>query len=297
MNNIENPLVSIVIPSYNHEKYIEETIISVMEQTYNNIELIVIDDGSTDNSREVIEKCLIKYSFKFVKKKNEGLIKTLIYGLELITGKYYQALASDDIIYKEKIEKQVNFLESKSEYAMVYSDCNRFYEKLNLKIKASKDYNFRGGDIFNEIYTSYFSIPALTVLIKSDIIKSYGYLGEFKVEDWILWNRISFSNKIGFIDEPLALYRIHENNMHKNFYMTEQEKFKVLNYINKSFSIDEKLYKLAVNNTVFKQARNYNRGVIYCKKHFIKGVYRKLNKNMSININIKDIAKFLFRWW
>jgi alpha-1,3-rhamnosyltransferase len=293
------PLVSIVIPSYNHENYIEETITSVMEQTYKNIELVVIDDGSTDNSDEVIKNCLARYKngFKYIRKENEGLIKTLNYGLSLINGQYYQALASDDIIYKDKIEKQVRFLEENQDHSMVFSDCHRFYENTKLKIKASKDYKFKGGYIFKEIFTSYFSIPALTVLIRSNIIKEYGYLENFKVEDWVLWNRIGFSHKIGYIDFPLALYRIHDENMHKNFELTKMEKIKVLNYIRDEFSIEDNIFEIANNNSTYKQARNYNRGIIYCKKQFVLGLIRKLQKKMTMNISSKDTIKFIFRWW
>ena len=296
---MNNPLVSIVIPSYNHERFIADTIKSVMDQSYNNIELIVIDDGSTDNSREVIKKCQRNYNnnFEFIEKKNEGLVKTLNYGLSLIKGKYYQVLGSDDIIYKEKIELQVNHLESNADDAMVYSDCDRFYQNLNVKAKASQDYKFSGGYIFKEIYTSYFSIPTLTVLVRSEIIKKIGYLNEFKVEDFVLWNTISYSYKIGFIPSSLAMYRIHNNNMHKNFRLTKNEKINVINYIKIKFEIEDNLYSLACNNNNFKQARNYNRGIIYCKKEFIKGLYAKLNNSMSITINYKDVLKFIFKWF
>lgn len=293
------PLVTIIIPSYNHSKYIEDSIKSVLNQTYDNIKLVVIDDGSTDQSPRIIEACLHKYQnrFIYIQKKNEGLVKTLNYALNFIEGDYYQALASDDVIYETKIEKQVNYLETHKDEAMVYSDCHRFYEKSRMKILASMDYSFKGGDIFVDLYTSLFSIPALSVLIRTDIIKKYGYLNEFQIEDWVLWLRISKSYKIGYIDESLALYRIHSNNMHSKFKMTENEKDKAIIYIANCYSIDKEIVELAFANSKYKQARNYNRGVLYCKKQFVIGLIKKLHKKMTIKINLKDILKFIFKWW
>jgi alpha-1,3-rhamnosyltransferase len=294
-----DPLVTIIIPSYNHENYIKETIDSVMKQTYKNIKLVVIDDGSTDNSHNIIKDCLDEYDnkFKYIRKKNEGLIKTLNFGLNFVEGKYYQPLASDDIIYKTKIERQVRYLENNSDYAMVYSDCHFFYEKHNFKIKASRDYNFKEGWIFDEIFSNVFSIPALSVLIRSDIVKRFKYIEKFKIEDWILWLRISYLYKIGYIDLPLALYRLHNNNMHSDYELMENEQRKVIRFMENNYDIDKELISITLNNFRFKNARNYKHGPIYCKKQFILGLMNKFKKKMTVNITIKDILKFIFRWW
>ena len=105
MQNNEKPLVSVVIPCYNHEKFVQDCIQSVIDQTYENIELIIIDDGSKDNSVKVIQELADKYGFTFIHRPNKGLSATLNEGIRLSKGKYFSAIASDDILFLEKIEK------------------------------------------------------------------------------------------------------------------------------------------------------------------------------------------------
>ena len=105
------PLVSVIVPCYNHEKYVEETIESIVNQTYENIELIVIDDGSKDASPQIIEELSKKYNFKFIHRSNKGLSATLNEGIRLSQGKYISVCASDDKLKLDKIEKQVKFME------------------------------------------------------------------------------------------------------------------------------------------------------------------------------------------
>ena len=98
MNNIQaKPLVSIIMSSYNHEKYIETAILSALNQTYKNIELIVVDDGSKDNSASILKQLKEKYNFYLEIRENNGLVKTLNYILKnLVHGKYVCVLDSDD---------------------------------------------------------------------------------------------------------------------------------------------------------------------------------------------------------
>ena len=111
----EQPLVSIVIPSYNHERFIRDSIKSVIDQSYQNIELIIIDDGSTDVSvekiQELIPLCEKRFTrFEFRHRPNKGLSATLNEALEWAQGEYFSSLASDDIILKDKIKIQTKFL-------------------------------------------------------------------------------------------------------------------------------------------------------------------------------------------
>lgn len=105
-----NPLVTIVIPSYNHSKYVINSIQSIIDQDYDNIELLVIDDGSTDNSVEVISNFIECnkisdrfYRFKFIHRENKGLCATLNEGLKWSNGLYFSPFASDDIALPYKI--------------------------------------------------------------------------------------------------------------------------------------------------------------------------------------------------
>ena len=111
MNQSNQPLVSVAIPCYNHERFVQDSIQSIIDQTYQNIELIIIDDGSRDGSvekiKEMIPACQERFvRFEFRHRPNKGLSATLNEALEWCEGKYFSALASDDIVLKNKIDKQ-----------------------------------------------------------------------------------------------------------------------------------------------------------------------------------------------
>lgn len=212
MNNY--PLVTIAIPSYNHSKYIKQTILSIVKQTYKNIELIVIDDGSTDNSREIIKDLQKEYNFQFIFRANKGLSATLNEAVSKAKGKYFCACASDDKFLFDKIEKQVFFMENNQNYAMTYGkiikfDDNGMEEKREVK-------NPKSGEIFKDILMHNTVIPAVTVMIKTDTIKNVGgYDENLYIEDWDMWLKIADKYEIGYIDEYLAYYRRHETNISK----------------------------------------------------------------------------------
>ena len=124
MNN--QPLVSIVACCYNHEKYIEETLDSIISQTYGNIEIIIIDDFSTDQSVKKINMWIEENKCKclFIKNtENLGVVKTLNKALKKCNGKYFSLIACDDIFLKKKIENQIKIFENLSEeFVAIYSD-------------------------------------------------------------------------------------------------------------------------------------------------------------------------------
>ena len=121
-SSMSNELITVIIPYYKHEKYIEDCILSVINQTYKNVELIVIDDGSPDNGYLKITSMSKRYGFRFIKKENEGVTKTLNFGLSLSNGKFFCALASDDIWLPSKLEKQVKFM-AKHDVSAVSAGC------------------------------------------------------------------------------------------------------------------------------------------------------------------------------
>lgn len=208
-NNL--PLVSIVVPCYNHEKYVTETIESIVNQTYKNIELIVIDDGSKDDSVKIIEQLANKYNFTFIHRPNKGLSATLNEGIRASNGKYFCGCASDDIYMLDKVEKQVNYMEKHPEYAMCYGNIIKFDSIKEEKIKAL---TASSGDMFDNLLCAKTVIPAVTYMIKTDVLKHLGGYDEtLWVEDLDMWLRISHQYKIAYMDDYLAYYRRHETNI------------------------------------------------------------------------------------
>jgi alpha-1,3-rhamnosyltransferase len=224
-----NPLVSIIIPSYNHSKYITETIESILGQTYDNFELIVIDDGSQDNSIEIIEKLRLNNKFIFIKRENKGLCETLNEGINLSRGKYIAICASDDIYLKDKIKLQVDFLETNPNYALCYGKIISFDNDGNQKFINSKKY--KSGKLFLDLIKTNF-VPAVTQMYRKDIFDNIGgFDKDLWIEDWDMLLRISYSYEIGFLDKYLAMYRNHGENMSggKNIRKMYENELKILN--------------------------------------------------------------------
>jgi len=219
------PLVSIVALCYNHEKFVQECLTSILNQSYPNIELIIIDDHSGDESVPVIKKWIDEhnYSCRFIEHQtNLGLAATLNEALSLIRGDYYHPLSCDDVIMPEKTLVQVEtFLQSKTNYAVVYSDIFTINE--SSEIISDSVFHSRGwtspemipsGYIFRELSKECI-IPAPSAMIDSTIGKDYRYNESLEMEDWDLWLRISKEHPIKGIPDRLVKYRIHSQSMYQ----------------------------------------------------------------------------------
>lgn len=222
------PLVSVIIPAYNHEKYVTDCLRSVAGQSYENLELIVLNDGSTDNTEILIKMFMEESSLtniQFISKTNEGVCKTLNKGLELATGKYVTFLASDDMWEPEKLKKQVEFMERNSNIGLVFADAwfLKYTERTNIKwsdYKTNLDKYFKNGIQNTNMYFLLLTrpiIPALTVMVRKQILDEIGGFDEKLVyEDFDMWLRVAQKYPIGYIDMPLALYRVHDKNISNN---------------------------------------------------------------------------------
>lgn len=211
-------LVSMVIPSYNHAKYVEESIRSIIAQTYDNIELIIIDDGSSDNSVEIIERlapeCEKRFTrFEFRHRPNKGLSSTLNEALLWSKGKYFSPLASDDIALPHKIE----FLMSKiidSDYAGVFGEIESIGSEPIRRKQARKIIYHHFSDLMHQKY-----MPAAPgSLLRRDVVASIGgFREDIRVEDWCLWLTIT-SNGYSLVTYPVTVskYRSHDSNTVKN---------------------------------------------------------------------------------
>ena len=221
----QGPLVSVLVPAYNHEQYVEEALQSIINQTYQNIELIVINDGSTDGTGRVIERFIQRnpeFRITYLEQKNEGICKTLNKGLKIARGKYVALLASDDKWTPDKTIKQVQFMERNDNIGLVFSDhyFMRFREITEIKAtdyKPSIRRCFKRGvqnvNIYEKLLTEDI-IPALTVLMRKDCIDRLGgFDADLEAEDYDMWLRMAKEYPIAFIDEPLAYYRVHETNL------------------------------------------------------------------------------------
>ena len=219
-----NPLVSVVIPCYNHELFVQEAIQSIINQNYRNIELIIIDDGSQDNSVEKI-KCMTSASrerfarFEFRHRDNKGLCATLNEALKWCSGKYFFALASDDVAMPHKINFQVNELAkiSNKKVVGIFSKIMPFANKLPSFNSIEKSYSAVRLYDFSDILLRKSRLPAPSALLcLNSVMEVGGYDENLKIEDLYMWLKLTNNGgKLAYVDEVVTLYRRHEKNTSK----------------------------------------------------------------------------------
>ena len=205
-----NPKVSIVIPVYNGSNYLEEAIESALQQTYKNLEIIVVNDGSNDNGKtEAIAKSYgdkIRYFFK----ENGGVSTALNLGVKKMTGEYFSWLSHDDVYYPNKIEKQIDFLkDNKNKNLIVYSNFDVIDENSDfireVKIKYVAPEKFR----YSLITTG--SIHGCSLLIPKKAFEKVGLFNKQyrTIQDKDMWFRISKFFKFELMSEKLIKSREH----------------------------------------------------------------------------------------
>ena len=208
------PLVTVVVPSYNHEKFITKCIESIVNQTYTNINLIIIDDGSTDSSQLILKELQKKYKFDLFFQENKGL--PFIFNKvikESNKGKYFTFCASDDYWDREKIENQVGFMEKNPHYPMSFGKTFYIDEIDNIIPKEDINNNkLKGGYIFNELFLFKFH-PPVNYIFRSNIFDLVGlYDNDLIAEDFDMNLRISSKFQIGYLEKNLSYYRISNSN-------------------------------------------------------------------------------------
>ncbi len=213
------PLVTIGILSYNYSQFIEDTLNSLLLQTYKNIELIITDDCSTDNSVSIIKEWVKKNNVKcllFIEKNNKGIPTCCNTIIKHSTGKYLALFASDDIMNPERIEKQVNEMEAVgSEYAFCFSNVeliNEMGEGMGFFYKSDKLIGIHEGNTFRNYLVNSFKIPAPSLLFRKEIFNIIGLYDErLSTEDIDMYFRILPYYKIKYCNYIGVKYRVKEN--------------------------------------------------------------------------------------
>ncbi len=200
------PFVSVIIPTFNRARYISKSIDSVLNQTYKNFEVIVVDDGSTDNTENVIKKYgnQVQYCYK----KNGGVASARNLGIKSAKGTYIAFLDSDDFWEKDKLRLQMELAGSEPDVGLVYSDIYIFNEHGIIETKKERVKNFHRGYVFKELFVKPF-IPTCSVIAKKECFEDVGLFDEkFNGgEDGDMWLRISQKYQIDYIDRSLANFR------------------------------------------------------------------------------------------
>ncbi len=218
------PLVSIIMPAFNAEKTILESIESVLSQTYRNWELIVINDGSLDRTSAVV-LAINDERLRLIEQENGGVAKARNNGINNAKGEYIAFLDSDDLWLEDKLEKQVSVLVV-GKHVMCYSKTWCFRDSLNQISDSFVNIamNFEDKDKI----LIYDFIPTLTVLISKEVLDEVGCFDETLrgTEDWDLWIRVLQKYEAIYLEEFLAKYRMSKTGLSGNLekHIFEEEK-------------------------------------------------------------------------
>ena len=199
------PWVSVIIPTYNRRDLLREAIRSVLEQSFRDFELIVVDDGSEDGTREMIQRefpGLLTYLYQ----ENQGVSRARNRGIETSRGKYIAFLDSDDLWLKKKLERQVQFMQQNPEAMICYTD--EIWIRRGVRVNPKKKHAKHSGWIYPQCLPLCIISPS-SVLMRRELLEEVGgFDPEFPVcEDYDLWLRVALRYPIHLIPEKLIVKR------------------------------------------------------------------------------------------
>lgn len=214
----EQPLVSVIIASYNHAPYIEASIRSVLEQSYPHIELLVVDDGSKDDSVERIRALQVQYGFDFKVQANQGLARTLNDCIARSRGSLIAPLGSDDIMLPERIAIQVAYMQGKPEVGICAGNIQTIDGNGESLSKRDRERPFRRLDFEGVFDSDQPGAPAPTLLFRREALEAVGgFNPQIRLEDLQIKLKITHAGYfIDILPNVLAKYRVHATNTYKN---------------------------------------------------------------------------------
>lgn len=295
-------LVSVVIPAYNAERFIKESIESCENQTYENVEVIVVNDGSTDDTGYEIEECAGRYSnIKYIDSPHIGKVNAINLGVLHAEGEYIAIHAADDVCLNFRLEAEVEAIDSDDENVLVYGGCYHVDENLRIIKSFTREKKIENSCNYFEKLLYGNVVTGGTILIKRKAAeKIFPIPSQLLFEDWWIAFTASFYGKLVQLSAPLIMYRQHSRNDYASFnisdpglraeriknnfkrhfqYYTEFRKFIEENiYINKEKYLEIIEYNIMLRKLIL------TRG-FFRRKALIKNIYKL--KYINIRQKIK----------
>lgn len=217
-NTGEQPLVSVIIASYNHGPYIEASIASVLAQTYGNIEFLVVDDGSSDDSVERIQRLQRLHGFDFIVQKNQGLSRTLNESIARVRGDLIVSFGSDDVMLPQRLALQVAYLRDKPEVGICAGNIEEIDELGNSR-GAPRELQLRRLDFDDVFLNRQVGAPAPTLMFRREALARVGgFDPQIRLEDLLIQLKITRAGYfVDILPDVLAQYRVHGSNTYKNY--------------------------------------------------------------------------------
>ena len=280
------PKVSIIIPVYKGERYIADAIQSVLEQSYQHYEMIIVNDGSPDNSRNKIEPYLHLPKLKYLEQENKGVSAARNLAIRHASGELVAFLDHDDLWLPDKLQTQVTYWRQHPEVGLVHSNYR------NIATDGSPLPDMRSprwptdveGDCFKELFIRN-RIAMVTTIVSMKALEQVGAFNESirGAEDYELWLRIAHAFPVGYVPEVLALYRVHDTNAsHDKLKMTLAELQAMESVVRLIPDIEASVGKEALNARLYEL--NFEVGSYLtwlaqdyagAKSYFLKAVKRK----------------------
>ncbi|MBR2833503.1 MAG: glycosyltransferase [Bacilli bacterium] len=293
-------LVSVIIPSYNHEKYIKECIMSVLNQTYKNLEVFVMDDCSTDNSQKVIKSIKDDRFKAFYSKKNKGTVRTVNELMNKCSGDYIAVIGSDDIWEKSKIEKQVDFLDNNKSVGAVFSaaeiidENNNIYEDdYDFNHNVFNNENIKRGERMRYFFEKGNHLCHSSSLIRKSVVDKIGLynVSYMQLHDYDYWVRLINNFDIYILDEKLVKYRRFKKNKKNLSNNSTESLIRVVNennmIISWMFNNMNKDIFIDGFKDLFVDKESQSNKEILCEKYFILLKYKffgVINRQLAFSL-------------
>jgi len=277
MDENKMPAVSIIVPTYNRAQYLVEAIQSVLEQTFHDYEIIVVDDGSTDDTKAALQKKNIFKNIIYIYQNNCGLKSAVRnIGIQAAKGKYIAFLDSDDKWLPLKLEKQVDILEKDPNCALVCSNAYILKDDVPTQELYVQSETMVSGNVFQKLLHNNFIINS-SVVVRKNILQKLGGLDEDRIikssEDYDLWLRVGRLYAITSISEPLTFYRIHEGNISKDVLNTYRGLIHIYHKLLRSKGFSKYVY-ISILYEMLRTGLHAVKGVVKINKYsFLKTLF------------------------
>ncbi len=265
------PSVSVIIPAYNSSKFIEQTVDSVLAQTYKNYEIIVIDDGSTDDTKRILQPYINKKQIRYIYQENKKQAAAKNTGFKHAKGELIAFLDHDDLWHFKKLELQIPLFNDEK-VGLVYGGVVEYDFNNNKVIGKTNFEDFYKGHIFDKLFEYNFIPSSTTIIRKKCLEKTGGMINDlFGVDDYYLWLMISHEFKVDFVPKILLKWRWRDNNnMSSNLMFMLKQDIKLFRILSKKLNIS--------SSRLNKRIRK-----LYSYRYFSMGYrYRKINKFKSL---------------
>jgi glycosyltransferase involved in cell wall biosynthesis len=228
-------VVSVIIPTYNSAAFLREAIQSVLSQTYVDFEVVVVDDGSTDNTESEVHSFGDRVCY--VKQQNQGAGAARNHGINRSRGKYVAFLDADDLWLPGKLCEQIPLLDRDPELGLVYSDWSVVSEQGETEPSYLRGQPAAGGYVFDELVQCGFILTSGTIVRRS-CLDDVGFFDETLsiAQDYDLWLRICYRWKIALVNKPLVIKRNRDGNLSSNLIKTAVERIVLFEKALKDYS-------------------------------------------------------------